>query len=128
MSTYRELLGHLEILQKEIGLAREQEANLLAERVKEILAESGIPLHDVLAQHRQNGRGRSSIKQKYWDPQSGATWSGRGRMPRWLVGKDIEQFRLDVPEGELPHKKEPCRNEAGQVAQGVPGSENVISK
>jgi len=31
---------------------------------------------------------------KYRDPESGATWSGRGREPSWLVGKDREAFAI----------------------------------
>lgn len=26
-------------------------------------------------------------KARYWNPETGQTWSGRGRMPKWLVGR-----------------------------------------
>ena len=35
---------------------------------------------------------RSSQNAKYIDIQSGNTWSGRGRRPAWLIGKDPAQF------------------------------------
>ena len=29
---------------------------------------------------------------KYRDPQSGATWSGRGKTPKWINGADRSQY------------------------------------
>ena len=31
---------------------------------------------------------------KFRDPQSGATWSGRGREPAWLKGKNRQDFAV----------------------------------
>jgi DNA-binding protein H-NS len=31
---------------------------------------------------------------RYRDPDSGATWSGRGRVPRWIAGREREQFAV----------------------------------
>ncbi|HJP60331.1 MAG TPA: H-NS family nucleoid-associated regulatory protein [Gemmatimonadaceae bacterium] len=31
---------------------------------------------------------------KYRDPVSGATWSGMGREPRWIAGKDRTAFAI----------------------------------
>ena len=41
----------------------------------------------------------TEVKPKYRDPQTGDTWSGRGRMANWLkrkqdAGEDIEKYRL----------------------------------
>lgn len=33
-------------------------------------------------------------KIKFRDPASGATWSGRGKEPTWMRGRDREQFRV----------------------------------
>lgn len=32
---------------------------------------------------------------KYRDPESGLTWTGNGRVPEWLIGKDYEDFLID---------------------------------
>ena len=39
------------------------------------------------------------VRPKYRDPETGETWSGRGRMARWLkakqdAGEDIERYRV----------------------------------
>ncbi|WP_414144191.1 H-NS family nucleoid-associated regulatory protein [Burkholderia stagnalis] len=34
------------------------------------------------------------VQPKYRDPQTGATWSGRGREPLWITGRSREQFLI----------------------------------
>ncbi|NLD67768.1 MAG: H-NS histone family protein [Limnobacter sp.] len=50
-----------------------------------------------------SGRGTKTVRKpvppKYRDPETGATWSGRGRTPRWIVdaeqsGKDRSSFAI----------------------------------
>lgn len=35
-----------------------------------------------------------SVAPQYRDPESGATWSGRGKTPKWIAGKDRTLFAL----------------------------------
>lgn len=37
---------------------------------------------------------RPPVKPKYRDPETGQTWSGRGREPKWLQGKNREDFAI----------------------------------
>lgn len=34
------------------------------------------------------------LEPKYRDPETGKTWAGRGRLPKFLQGKDKEAFRI----------------------------------
>lgn len=48
---------------------------------------------------QRNGDSRSVVAPKYRHPESGDTWSGRGRAPRWLAaaeraGTSREQFLI----------------------------------
>ena len=36
----------------------------------------------------------NKVSPKYRDPQSGATWSGRGKTPRWINGTDRSQYAI----------------------------------
>jgi len=36
----------------------------------------------------------NKIAAKYRDPASGATWSGRGKTPRWINGADRSQYAI----------------------------------
>ncbi|HDR9504725.1 TPA: H-NS histone family protein [Burkholderia cepacia] len=94
MKTYNELLADFEKLKQDIDAVREYEARLIAERVLALLAESGVDIRAIVDSVQSKPRERKRIKPKYWDPETGATWSGRGRTPRWLVGKDPETFRV----------------------------------
>lgn len=90
MKTYSELMMQLDLLKKQIEIAREQEAQRIAQRVLELLAESGV---DVREMAKSPLRGRK-VSPKYWNPRTGTTWSGRGRVPKWLVGQDRCQFLI----------------------------------
>nr|WP_322041001.1 H-NS histone family protein [Burkholderia diffusa] len=73
---------------------REYDARLIAERVLALLTENGIDIRTITNHVQSQPRERRRIKQKYWDPITGITWSGRGRMPHGLVGRGPETFRV----------------------------------
>jgi DNA-binding protein H-NS len=55
----------------------------LRERILAMVKEHGFDINDLFGKGR---KGKSSVAVKYRDPQNPAnTWSGRGRMPRWMV-------------------------------------------
>ncbi|WP_070106600.1 H-NS histone family protein [Burkholderia plantarii] len=37
---------------------------------------------------------RKKVRPKYYNPATGQTWSGRGKRPRWLVGRDLDEFLI----------------------------------
>ena len=45
---------------------------------------------------RRSGRPQAVVARpaKYRDPASGATWTGRGKPPGWIRGKDREGFLI----------------------------------
>uniref|UniRef100_UPI003BEF30BC H-NS histone family protein n=1 Tax=Burkholderia arboris TaxID=488730 RepID=UPI003BEF30BC len=46
------------------------------------------------------------IRPRYFDPESGAVWSGRGREPLWLRGKNRRDFELHDSEWEVKSSNE----------------------
>ena len=55
----------------------------LRERIVAMVKEHGFELSDIFGKSR---KGKGSVAVKYRDPQNPEnTWTGRGRMPRWLV-------------------------------------------
>ncbi|WP_423396570.1 H-NS family nucleoid-associated regulatory protein [Burkholderia sp. LMG 21824] len=40
---------------------------------------------------------RGPVSPKYRDPISGALWSGRGREPLWIAGRERDKFLIDEP-------------------------------
>ena len=48
---------------------------------------------------KARGGARGAVAPKYRDPETGATWAGRGLKPRWLTaalksGKSVESFAI----------------------------------
>ncbi len=37
----------------------------------------------------------STLSPKYRDPETGATWGGRGRPPRWMQGREWHLFLIE---------------------------------
>jgi DNA-binding protein H-NS len=85
-------------IDKLVQAKHDQERNGLRERFKEMAEEAGFHLSDILTPLRGRGRG-SSGSAKYVHPDNPSlTWSGRGRMPKWLSekvksGVSVETFR-----------------------------------
>jgi DNA-binding protein H-NS len=61
-------------------------------KVREVAEAAGFALEDLvrtsgghIKQNRTKaGDRRSAVAAKYRDPNTGATWSGRGKKPRWV--------------------------------------------
>nr|WP_231752821.1 H-NS histone family protein [Burkholderia savannae] len=86
---FKELKIELEArLAEERAAAREA---VLAE-IRSCVGEFGFSPDDIFSADGQ--RGRRKIRARYYDPVSGATWSGAGREPTWIRGKDRTQFEL----------------------------------
>lgn len=92
MATYKELLAKKQQLDAEIENARRVEAQAALESIRETVAAFGFTADDVFGSRRKS-KGSNRAPQ-FRDPQTGDVWSGRGPRPRWLKGKDPEQFRI----------------------------------
>ena len=65
-------------------------------------AENNLSLDAILAgQQPTQGQGRKvrrgtgdKVAAKFRDPETGKTWSGRGREPTWIKGKNREEFKI----------------------------------
>ena len=65
--------------------------------IRRIMALHGLSASDVAPTGKR--KYKSPVAPKYRDPESGATWSGRGLKPRWLTaalasGKKLEDFAV----------------------------------
>ena len=55
----------------------------MRQRLTDLAKEHGFDIHDLFA---KRGKGKGSVAAKYRDPKNPAnTWTGRGRMPRWMA-------------------------------------------
>ncbi|MGA7812144.1 H-NS family nucleoid-associated regulatory protein, partial [Caballeronia sp.] len=49
---------------------------------------------DVFGEKREKPRKQTDKRPKYRNPDSGVEWSGMGREPFWIKGKDRAQFQI----------------------------------
>lgn len=93
MTTYKELLQQREALERQIEDARQRENSGAIEKVRALVAEFDLSPDDVFGKKRATN---ASVKvaPKYKDPSTGATWTGRGKPPKWIADKNREEFAI----------------------------------
>jgi DNA-binding protein H-NS len=94
MATYKELKSKMEHLALEAEAAREKELEAVIVAIRTQIAEYGLTKVEVFGSQRDAARLRSNATTKFRDPKTGATWSGRGRPPAWLAGKNRDRFMI----------------------------------
>lgn len=92
MATYKQLTAQLEKLQKEMEQAREQEITKAIADIKQQIADYGITAEELGFASKTHAPRKAALPPKYRNPKTGETWSGRGRAPGWLAGKNREKF------------------------------------
>jgi DNA-binding protein H-NS len=93
MATYKEIQAKIEDLQRQAAAQRQSEMSAAIQRIKEMMQEYGISANDLHTSSKK-GYAKKSGTVQFRNAETGDTWSGRGRMPNWLSGKDKEQFRV----------------------------------
>ncbi len=121
MATLTELLAKKAELDAKIEEIRQSELDDAIAKVRELIADFDLAVTDVFPRGKATKKGkrgrpakagkaakkakgqakkvkarrkRGKVAPKYRDPQTGATWTGRGRTPRWLDGKKPEDFLI----------------------------------
>ncbi|MGO4382469.1 H-NS histone family protein [Pseudoduganella sp. RAF53_2] len=96
MPTYAELQAQIAELKKEADRARLDEIADAKAKIMEIMDKYGLTLHDISAMlgKGKTKNARAAVPAKYRDPKTGATWTGRGRAPLWLNGREKEDYRI----------------------------------
>lgn len=93
MSSYQELQAQIAELQKQAEAARSSEIAAAKAKIAEIMKEYGLTISDLgVASKTKPTKVREPVAVKYRDPATGDTWTGRGRSPRWLDGKNKSDF------------------------------------
>jgi DNA-binding protein H-NS len=96
MTTLAELIKQKEALEVQISNTRQSELSDAISKVKALVAEHGLKASDIFKSVKTANKssGRSKVAAKYYDPTSGNSWSGRGKEPKWIQGKDRSTFKV----------------------------------
>ena len=96
MSTYKELQSQIDRLQKEAEQARKTELSNAIADIQSKMREFGISPEDLGFGVRKKAvkAVRKPVAPKYRNDDTGETWSGRGKPPKWMAGRDKAQFLI----------------------------------
>jgi DNA-binding protein H-NS len=94
MSQYKDLLKQREELEAKIAEARNAEVASAIAQVRQLVLDYSLTERDVFGGVRTSSAKGSTVAPKYKDPVTGATWTGRGKPPRWIADKEREQFLI----------------------------------
>lgn len=106
MPKLHELLAQKAELERQIVDAQREERAAAIAQIRALMSQYGLTLADIggrapaAAPRRANGPGAGAkVPPKYRDPETGATWSGRGLKPKWLeaalaAGRSLSDFAI----------------------------------
>jgi DNA-binding protein H-NS len=98
-STYADLKAQMAALEEQLAAARAAEVEEVIGQIRVQCETYGLTAEDIFGRAR-GFRGSapkvtSKAPPKYRDPETGATWTGRGKPPHWIAGKDRAQFAIN---------------------------------
>lgn len=93
-----EIEKKIEELKAQADAVKAQEKSQAIEACKAMILSYGVTAKDLGLDKVKGKTGPApgrKIAAKYRDPQSGATWSGRGKTPKWINGAaDRSQYAI----------------------------------
>jgi DNA-binding protein H-NS len=96
MPTYQEYQEQIAKLQALAEQARQDELVEARRKVRELMDAHKLTPADFAEPNKTTRQAakKGTVQAKYRDPDSGATWTGRGRAPRWLNGRAKDGFLI----------------------------------
>jgi DNA-binding protein H-NS len=85
-------------IDRELESRKNKERKEIAKQIHELAASIGMTPDELLASGPKT-RKRTPVAPKYRDPDTGKTWSGRGRKPAWVAkqlasGKTLDDLAI----------------------------------
>ena len=95
---YEELQAKIADLQAQAEQVRREERQQAIDMAKTMISTYDITARDLgldkAPKIKSGPKPGQKLTPKYRDPLSGATWSGRGKTPRWINGADRSQYAI----------------------------------
>ena len=95
MTTYQEYKAKIAELENLAENARKNEVSKAKEQIATIMRDYGLTIADLgTVTKAKPVKTRAPVPTKYRDDATGQTWTGRGRAPKWLEGKDKNAYLI----------------------------------
>ncbi len=90
MSTYQEVMKQINELQKQAEILRRQELAEVIRDIKAKIIEFNLTAAELGLSAKTAPQTGKTVAAKYCNPATGETWTGRGRMPKWLQAAESQ--------------------------------------
>ncbi|WP_100378457.1 H-NS family nucleoid-associated regulatory protein [Polynucleobacter brandtiae] len=94
MSSYQDLLAQREQLDKQIKEAIAHEKADGIAKAKLIIDQYKLTASDLFSRKSGSRDPGGKVAPKYRNPNTGDTWTGRGKAPKWIEGRDRSSFLI----------------------------------
>ena len=100
MASYQELSAQIASLMQQAEAQRQAEVAAVIQDIRAKMVEYCITVADLeMSRAPRNSRRGQTVAVKYRNAATGETWTGRGKMPRWLAaevakGRTKEHFAV----------------------------------
>jgi DNA-binding protein H-NS len=95
---YEEIQSKIEELKVQAEIVKREEKQQAIDMARAMIQSFGITAKDLgldkSPKAKTGPKPGQKVVPKYRDPASGATWSGRGKTPKWINGADRSQYAI----------------------------------
>ena len=91
MTSLQELLAQKEALEQQIAQLKKAERADALQNARSLVETFDLTVDELFGKQKSSGK---AVAVKYRNAETGETWTGRGRAPRWLEGKNSEDFAV----------------------------------
>ena len=95
MTSYTELQREIARLMQEADAARKAEVAAAVADIKAKMLEYGITVADLGSTGRSSRAKGTTVAAKYRNRATGETWTGLGKMPKWLQAEVVSGKRKE---------------------------------
>jgi len=96
MMNLKELMAQRTALDEQINTLQKEAKAQAVTNVKSLVAEFNLTIDDIFGGGRKASVGSGiKVAAKYRNPETGEVWTGRGRAPKWIDGKERGQFLIE---------------------------------
>jgi DNA-binding protein H-NS len=93
MASFKEIQDQITQLQRQAAEQRDREFAEAVQTIRHLMQEYDLAVEDLQFVRKKTGVKKPAAV-VFRNSETGASWSGRGRMPKWLAGQDKEKYRV----------------------------------
>ena len=87
-------MAQRELLDKQIKEAVQREKADGIAKAKAIIEQYDLSASDLFSRKAGSKAGVGKVAPKYRNPTTGETWTGRGKAPKWIDGRDRSNYLI----------------------------------